>query len=116
MTREITHMKAFSAALESMEKPPFSIGRLAPTARLVDEYFNGSTGDGDEGDSDMHGPWMKMNNLRTVDSEMSGGKGLSTDQIDGVAGLEERGKQDSATRTTTASPVEELIGVVESKV
>src|SRR5579871_4014074 len=30
MTREITHMKAFSAALESLEKPPFSIGRLAP--------------------------------------------------------------------------------------
>src|SRR3954462_186086 len=29
MTRKITHMKAFSAALESLEKPPFSIGRLA---------------------------------------------------------------------------------------
>jgi len=28
MTREITHMKAFSAALESMEKPAFSIGFL----------------------------------------------------------------------------------------
>ena len=27
MTREITHMKAFSAALESMGKPPFTIGR-----------------------------------------------------------------------------------------
>src|SRR6059058_556707 len=43
MTREITHMKAFAAALESMEKPPFSIGRLAATPKLVDEYFNGST-------------------------------------------------------------------------
>jgi len=40
MTREITHMKAFSAALESLEKPPFSIGRLAVTPKLVDEYFN----------------------------------------------------------------------------
>ena len=30
MTREITHMRAFSAALESMEKPPFSIGTVAP--------------------------------------------------------------------------------------
>src|SRR6201982_967915 len=39
MTREITHLKAFSAALESMEKPPFSIGRIAPTAGIVDEYF-----------------------------------------------------------------------------
>lgn len=26
MTREITHMRAFSAALESMEKPAFSVG------------------------------------------------------------------------------------------
>src|ERR1700739_4400169 len=43
MTREITHMKAFSAALESMEKPPFSIGRLAVTPKLVNEYFNAST-------------------------------------------------------------------------
>ncbi len=31
MTREITHMKAFTAALESMGKPPFSIGKIAPT-------------------------------------------------------------------------------------
>src|SRR5206468_11150425 len=44
MTREITHMKAFSAALETLDKRPFSIGRLAPTPKLVDEYFNGSTG------------------------------------------------------------------------
>ena len=32
MTREITHMKAFTAALESMGKPRFSIGRIPPTA------------------------------------------------------------------------------------
>jgi Mn-containing catalase len=32
MTREITHMKAFTDALESMGKPAFSIGRIAPTA------------------------------------------------------------------------------------
>src|SRR6201994_751555 len=30
MTREITHLKAFSAALESMEKSPLSIGFLTP--------------------------------------------------------------------------------------
>src|SRR5579862_6510069 len=40
MTREITHMKAFSAALESLEKPPFSIGNIPTTPGLVDEYFN----------------------------------------------------------------------------
>ena len=32
MTREITHMKAFAAALESMKKPAFSIGKIAPDA------------------------------------------------------------------------------------
>jgi Mn-containing catalase len=53
MTREITHMKSFQAALESMEKPMFSIGMLKPTPGIVDEYFNGSTGDGDEGDEDI---------------------------------------------------------------
>ena len=34
MTREITHMKAFTAALESMGKPPFSIGRHSADARV----------------------------------------------------------------------------------
>jgi Mn-containing catalase len=57
MTREITHMKAFAAALESMAKPPFSIGRIAPTARLVDQFFNDSTGRGDHGEIDARGPW-----------------------------------------------------------
>src|SRR5580658_8899908 len=55
MTREITHMRAFSAALESMEKPPFSIGTIAPTPVLVDQYFNASTGEGDEGEADEVG-------------------------------------------------------------
>ena len=43
MTREITHMRAFSLALESMGKPPLSVGRIAPTAGLVDQFFNDST-------------------------------------------------------------------------
>src|SRR6201994_178380 len=57
MTREITHMKAFSAALESMKKPAFSIGKIAPTPGLVSQYFNESTGSGDEGEIDTRGPW-----------------------------------------------------------
>ena len=64
MTREITHMKAFSAALESLEKPPFSIGRLAPTPGLVDEFLNDSTGEGDEGEKDMRSPWINSNGLK----------------------------------------------------
>jgi Mn-containing catalase len=57
MTREITHMKAFAAALESMKKPAFSIGRIAPTPGLVNQFFNDSTGTGEEGEIDTRGPW-----------------------------------------------------------
>jgi Mn-containing catalase len=57
MTREITHMKAFAAALESMRKPAFSIGKIAPTPGLVNQFFNDSTGTGDEGEIDTRGPW-----------------------------------------------------------
>jgi Mn-containing catalase len=57
MTREITHMKAFTAALESLNKPRFSVGRIPPTPGLVDQYFNDSTGIGDRGEPDTRGPW-----------------------------------------------------------
>jgi Mn-containing catalase len=106
MTREVTHMKAFSAALESLEKSPFSIGRLAVTPGIVNEYFNASTGDGDEGDTDMHGPWESSFGLHPVESQMDGGKGLSVGAIDGIAGREDRGRQDSGKKATTATEVE----------
>ena len=67
MTREITHMRAFSAALVSMEKPPFSIGTIAPTPGLVDQFFNASTGQGEEG-SDERGPWNSGDGLHLVES------------------------------------------------
>jgi Mn-containing catalase len=57
MTREITHMKAFTAALESLGKPRFSIGQIPPTPVLVDQFFNDSTGQGDDGEIDARGPW-----------------------------------------------------------
>src|ERR1700751_3578492 len=57
MTREITHMKAFMKALESLKKPAFSNGRLAPTPGLVSQFFNDSTGAGDEGEINTKGPW-----------------------------------------------------------
>ena len=40
-----------------MGKPPFTIGRIAPTPELVDQYFNDSTGEGDQGEIDARGPW-----------------------------------------------------------
>jgi Mn-containing catalase len=102
-------MKAFQAALESMEKKPFSIGMLKPTPGIVDEYFNGSTGDGDEGDTDMRGPWTSSYGLHLVDSKLNGGKGLSVGDINGKVPGEDRGKQDEAQKATT-SPGDGSIG------
>src|SRR6185295_19001287 len=68
MTREITHMKAFTAALESMGKPRFSIGRLPPTPGLVDQFFNDSTGTGEDGEIDARGPWNQGQDLEMVQS------------------------------------------------
>jgi Mn-containing catalase len=68
MTREITHMKAFSAALESLGKPAFSIGRIPPTPGLVDQYFNDSTGTGDRGEPDARGPWNEGGDWQLVNA------------------------------------------------
>src|SRR5213595_29034 len=57
MTREITHMRAFAAALDSLGKPRFAIGKIAPSKPLVDQYFNDSTGEGEMGEIDARGPW-----------------------------------------------------------
>jgi Mn-containing catalase len=68
MTREITHMRMFSAALESLNKPPFMIGRIPPTAGLVDQVFNTSTGRGDDGEIDARGPWNEGGTLELVEA------------------------------------------------
>jgi Mn-containing catalase len=68
MTREITHMKAFTAALKSLGKNPFSIGNIPPTPGLVDKYFNDSTGVGDEGETDARGPWNEGGDWKFVES------------------------------------------------
>jgi Mn-containing catalase len=56
MTREITHMKAFMTALETMGLDPLEIGELPPTPGIVDQFYNDSTGEGESG-KDMRGPW-----------------------------------------------------------
>ena len=68
MTREITHMKAFTAALESMNKPRFTIGRIPPTPGLVDQFFNTSTGQGEDGEIDARGPWNEGDDLQRVEA------------------------------------------------
>lgn len=66
MTREITHMKAFTAALESLGKDRFSIGQIAPTPGLADEYFKDSTGEGDFGETEARGPWNEGNSWKVL--------------------------------------------------
>jgi Mn-containing catalase len=67
-TREITHMKAFSLALETMGKPALSIGRIPPSPGVVDQYFNDSTGTGDRGEPDVRGPWNQGGNWEFVEA------------------------------------------------
>jgi Mn-containing catalase len=40
-----------------MGRPPFSIGKIAPTPELVDQFFNDSTGEGEQGEVDARGSW-----------------------------------------------------------
>jgi Mn-containing catalase len=68
MTREITHMKMFAAALESMNKPAFMIGKIPPTPGLVDQVFNTSTGQGEDGEIDARGPWNEGGELQLVEA------------------------------------------------
>ena len=88
MTREITHMKSFTAALESLGKPRFSIGKIPPTPQLVDQFFNTSTGQGEDGEVDARGPWNEGNDFDFVEAPAfqalasareSGGEGGAVD-------------------------------------
>jgi Mn-containing catalase len=68
MTREITHMKAFMVALAAMEKDPLSIGLIKPTPKMANQYFNASTGEGDQGEKDLLGPWNDDKTVERVDA------------------------------------------------
>jgi Mn-containing catalase len=98
MTREITHMKAFTAALESMGKDPFSIGKIPPTKGLVDEYFNDSTGVGDEGEQDAFGPWNQGGNWKIVEApELEQGvENLNGRSAEKAAGAKRQGRHENS--------------------
>src|SRR5262249_47368140 len=66
MTREVAHLKAFTAALESLGKPPFMIGKIPATAGLVDQFLNTSTGHGDAAEVDARGPWNEKDGIELV--------------------------------------------------
>jgi Mn-containing catalase len=97
MTREITHMKAFSAALESMGKPRFVIGRIPPTPGLVDQFFNTSTGEGQDGEIDARGPWNSGEELQMVEAP-------AFQQLAGAAANGRSGAVDDRTTSSTAAP------------
>jgi len=67
MTREITHLKAFSAALDSLGQDRFTIGMLPPTPGVVDQYYNDSTGEGAVG-KDGVGSWIGLYGLHVADT------------------------------------------------
>lgn len=108
MTREITHMRAFAAALESMEKPPFSVGIIQPTPGLVDQYANASTGEGEEG-RDQQGPWNDgSKGLHLIRTKAEGGTGIDAKPYDPQPGTEAASPADS-------TPVGEFIGAARKK-
>ena len=68
MTREITHMRAFMQALDSLGKDSLSIGAIPPTPGIVDQWFNDSTGTGDNGEIDAQAPWNTADGIEVIDS------------------------------------------------
>jgi Mn-containing catalase len=90
-------MKAFTAALDSLGKPQFSIGKIPPTPILVDQFFNDSSGAGDDGEIDTRGPWNQGDQWRFVDAP------ALQDLRDGIAEVE--AIDDRSTRTAAAPAV-----------
>jgi Mn-containing catalase len=68
MTREITHLRAFMQALDSLGKNPLEIGKIPPTPEIVDQYYNTSTGEGDDGEIDATAPWNDNSEIEVVES------------------------------------------------
>ena len=68
MTREITHMQAFMRALDGLGKHPLAVGLIPPTPGIVDQYYNDSTGDGDNGEVDTKGPWNTAKEIKIVEA------------------------------------------------
>lgn len=68
MTREITHMRAFMQALDSLKKPALSIGLIPPSPGIVDQWYNDSTGTGDDGEIDVAATWNDNDEITVIES------------------------------------------------
>ena len=101
MTREITHMKAFAAALDSLNKPRFSIGKIPPTPGLVDQYFNTSSGVGEDGEIDSRGPWNVGSDWQVIEAPAF--------QAFGTFGGDEAHRPEVDDRTTSSATEPDII-------
>ena len=102
MTREITHMKAFMAALDSMGKPALSIGKIPPTPEIVDQYYNDSTGEGDDGETDARGPWNEGDGWKFIEAPAFNGGVEPSAQVRGPCGVSRRKSEYRNDRTPCA--------------
>jgi Mn-containing catalase len=68
MTREITHLKAFMTALDTISEDKLVIGKIDPTPGIVEQFYNDSTGEGDNGEKDMRGPWNKGKDIKFIEA------------------------------------------------
>jgi Mn-containing catalase len=105
MTREITHMKAFTAALESLNKPRFSIGQIPPTAGVVDQFFNDSTGDGEDGEIDARGPWNQGAEWQFIEAPAFQDAGVNVGKVAAAGSVDDR----STSTVNQPELIEELL-------
>ena len=69
MTREISwHEGVHRGARKYGQGSVLRWPAIAPTPRLVDQYFNDSTGVGDEGEEDARGPWNEGGDWEIVEA------------------------------------------------
>jgi Mn-containing catalase len=61
-------MRAFMQALDGLGKAPLSIGIIPPTPGIVDQFYNDSTGEGDDGEMDVTGPWNSGDGMTVVEA------------------------------------------------
>jgi Mn-containing catalase len=81
MTREITHLKAFMSALESMGKDPLVIGKIPPTPGIVNQFYNDSTGEGEDGDVDARGPWNQGDGVKFIEGPAQPMAGATAQEV-----------------------------------
>jgi Mn-containing catalase len=68
MTREITHMKAFMLALQSLGQDPLQVGKIPPMPEYVNQYFNDSTSSDGGAERDYRGPWNEGGDWKYVEA------------------------------------------------